>query len=879
MGGYFSDLIPKNGQAPAQPAPPPKSRYVAPIVGGTDPYKDASERRANADQTLQVRADARAERADARAEAKDAEGTQDERTAAFLATRVQGGINDLSKLGKTGMPTIGTEMARRAPFGAGNYMVDGAVQQRKAAELDVLDAALTLGTGAAYNKEQLEGYRESYFPRPGDTPETINAKRVRLLRMLEAARLKAGRSAPMIDEALKNLQVDTAGDDQSGDYIDKNGALNVTVTDESVPTPAPPQAPPPDLGRSFKVGLGDVAEAAGDTLGLVANPLNAGINLAFGTNLGTDLGQTFRDATGLPEPIGNQERMVSAINKGGVGALSMAGAARAAVPFAQNALAAGLERFGAAPGIDAVSGMSGGGSAEYARQQGYGPVVQLGAGLLGGGLGAMGGSKAASTVFPEAPATNALLQAGKQENVPVPRAMADPRVQNRVTGVEATMVGGPIVRRGLNQSSQAIERGVQRLGQDGQPLEMNTGGQLVQKAAERYIKKSGKEARKQYDRAEAAAGDAKIRPQLSGEEVGSIITRLSETANTNQAEIAWLKGLESDISKGLSVGALRDLRTTLRKKISNGELVFGQNEGRVLGIMDAISQDITNGLNEQGKGAAARLFQQADKDYSQRMQFISGTVQKIIGKRNANHSPERVFANFKAMAAPRGDEAGLARMMRTMDPEERADIAATFADELGKNGKGDFSTAWLVRKSQALPEAAKVHLFGPEGTASLRRLEMLARAHARVEGGLNHSRTGVANDYRSWLSNLVFGGGTTGVASLATGGSGVTAAGVGAAAAGGLKAGRDVLTARALMNTDLSKWLASAPSTRSPAAINAHFERLSSIAARQPAIQSDISALQQRIREAANDLTGQAAASGSDSGEKKRQAGKAPPNN
>ena len=52
---------------------------------------------------------------------------------------------------------------------------------------------------------------------------------------------------------------------------------------------------------------------------------------------------------------------------------------------------------------------------------------------------------------------------------------------------------------------------------------------------------------------------------------------------------------------------VRDLRTTLRQKISKGELTFGQNEARVLGIMDAISRDLETGLRSQGKDAAARL--------------------------------------------------------------------------------------------------------------------------------------------------------------------------------------------------------------------------------------------------------------------------------
>jgi len=71
-------------------------------------------------------------------------------------------------------------------------------QKVEAAQLDILDAALTLGTGAAYTKEQLEGYRKSYFPQIGDKPNTIKDKQDRLNNVLAAARIAAGRAAGQV---------------------------------------------------------------------------------------------------------------------------------------------------------------------------------------------------------------------------------------------------------------------------------------------------------------------------------------------------------------------------------------------------------------------------------------------------------------------------------------------------------------------------------------------------------------------------------------------------------------------------------------------------------------------------------------------------------
>ena len=63
----------------------------------------------------------------------------------------------------------------------------------ESAQRDMLDAALTLGTGAAYTAEQIDGYRMSYFPQIGDSEQTIKAKRSRLEQLIKTAKQAAGR--------------------------------------------------------------------------------------------------------------------------------------------------------------------------------------------------------------------------------------------------------------------------------------------------------------------------------------------------------------------------------------------------------------------------------------------------------------------------------------------------------------------------------------------------------------------------------------------------------------------------------------------------------------------------------------------------------------
>ena len=76
-------------------------------------------------------------------------------------------------------------------------------------QLDVLDAALTLRTGAAYTKEQLEGMRDTYFPKLGDKPAAIQAKKQRLETLIDSAYISAGRATPPRVSAVTPTQTQT----------------------------------------------------------------------------------------------------------------------------------------------------------------------------------------------------------------------------------------------------------------------------------------------------------------------------------------------------------------------------------------------------------------------------------------------------------------------------------------------------------------------------------------------------------------------------------------------------------------------------------------------------------------------------------------------
>lgn len=221
-GFVYSQSAPGEPWVKQGPAAPQAQAPVA-IPLPRSPSQIAEERRKEEDQQIQretaTRADERARQAEARADAAEArarendadkqrtlqarggvESTESERTAAFLATRLAGGLRDLQSLGNLGAPSLKDALAGGTLLG--NYTTDESRQRAINAQREIIDSALTIGTGAAYTAEQIESYRKAYFAQPGDQPGTIADKNRRLQTALNAAKLKAGASAGLIDQAL-----------------------------------------------------------------------------------------------------------------------------------------------------------------------------------------------------------------------------------------------------------------------------------------------------------------------------------------------------------------------------------------------------------------------------------------------------------------------------------------------------------------------------------------------------------------------------------------------------------------------------------------------------------------------------------------------------
>ncbi|USU09987.1 hypothetical protein NF700_06940 [Sphingomonadaceae bacterium OTU29MARTA1] len=160
-----------------------------------------------------------------------------------------------------------------------------------------------------------------------------------------------------------------------------------------------------NVTRAAGLGIRSALTGVGDVAGWVMNPVNTVLNatglpqkltgrpLAMANGEGVNV----PDMLGLPKPQFESEKFNDAVQRGATTGLVTAGVggAAATLPGAVGAVGRGLA---AAPVADVVSGGVSGGSAEAARQAGYGPVGQFVAGLAGGGVGVAGGLAAERAV-------------------------------------------------------------------------------------------------------------------------------------------------------------------------------------------------------------------------------------------------------------------------------------------------------------------------------------------------------------------------------------------------------------------------------------------------------------------------------------------------
>jgi hypothetical protein len=409
----------------------------------------------------------------------------------------------------------------------------------------------------------------------------------------------------------------------------------------------------------------------------------------------------------------------------------------------------------------------------------------------------------------------------------------------------------------LADTRNAIERRASQLGSGGTAQEPGILGEQVQNAGQRFIDKSRNVGRKLYDRAASLAGDNKVLTSNAVTAIDRHIADLSENQNANGPLIKYLQEIRADLTDAngnpalKSIASIRDLRTGLRGQINSRNLTATDAERRIGEVLDAAKSDIGASLGAKAPGAL-KAYEKADEFWKSRSDEIKQVVQAFIGPKNNPLSGEKVVARLKAMASPKGDSGRLSRMLDKLSPDERADVAATIAANLGRRSPEDeFSPALFVSSARALSPSARQTIFGAEGAKSIENLRRLSKALRDTESRLNNSRSGQVVNWKTTIRELL-GGSVAGVGVGTASGSPVGGIVTGAALAGGGAVVRQ-LSARALMSPDMSRWLAVTPKLTTKAAILSHIGRLADVAKKDPAIAQEATGLRQYLLSAMND--------------------------
>lgn len=744
------------GSAPAPQAPQPPS-----VIQGrpkqTSPAEaerlrlaqEASDRAARAEDRAN-RAENRAERSEQRQAEQAALGTESERTAGFLAGRVKDATLRLTgaatKDPSAQNPTLDVE-AVRSIFGdtAANYLTDEDRQVIRAAQIDIIDAGLTLGTGAAYTKEQLEGYREIYFPKLGDSEATIASKREALRSLLVNAQTKAGRAAPDIEAAIAAL--DGLGAEKPADagQEGKEATFALGYYDESGnPLPDDFEGGVYDANGEYQ-GLTGRVSFEGDTDAQKQARLEAEQRRQEQVELFGSAGGTLHDMGALgaqgislglsDEAAGIGGAIVGLFNGRGIedGYTQARNRERARADIARENLGWGgtaLELAGAGGGAKVASGLArtigAGRNVAASGAQVTRPAVQNAlvrqSTREGATLGALGGFGYGEGA--EGSSVNALLGAAAGGVVGNVGQRVGNALANRQGNVEGAavqraadelgietipaVVGGTTSRRltsGARQgfvSDRPIAKRVDRMEEQGmaardmaaegleEGLDAAEAGEVVRAAANVFSKRTSTIGGNLYARADRKAGGIELPLPSAIQAADAELAQLAKAPGGAQSSLYKdIKALRDSMASGkFEVDGIRAFRTRLRNELTERGLRGTPQDVTYGRILEAAENDMMSGLRAAGKDDAAQALRTASAFWKKRVETIDEVLEPVLGK-NSPKSGEQILTSLERLANPKtGDSARLRRLFEAMPEREASAVRATIINRLGRKTPG-----------------------------------------------------------------------------------------------------------------------------------------------------------------------------------------------
>jgi hypothetical protein len=796
------------------------------------------------------------------------------KNAGFFSAILNGNANYTQQVGANKAPGYSADYAREFAPDFSNVIGVNSPERQKMnqAKLSFIRGQLRIESGAAIGADEFKRSDEEFFPQPGDGPEVIEQKRLSRVNAVKGMRLASGILAGRVmedfgpaDEGFIPLTVDVPGTAETGvpgTKVVQNGVVTGFYNQDGQFEPIDSGSnfdaqgnpiPVEELNKKadsligdFGAGVGDIAQGVGDMAGIVANPVNMAINAATGSDLSTDLGQSLRNATGLPE---SRNPVASAINRGGAMALTGAGAAGWLARGGGMAGNVVVNSLGQQPIAQGVAGAASGAGASLTEKAGGGPLAQTGAALATGLTGF--GTVNALSRLAKPKIVGPLGEAAKRIDVQLTPASAGGPATRRVSSasMQSPLSAGPVIKASQQEQKQ-IGDAAARISRNALPED--EAGLLVREGADLFIKSTSAKGARLYDRAGEAAKGVTITPKGALEAIDGHIAELSKLKGTNSTVIRDLQTLKADIKGGVDVAGLRGARTSLGGAVFDGKLRTSNEKRIYKDVLNALSKDIDGGLRQVGRDDAAGMFMAADKFWTRRVEQIDEVLQPILGK---GKSGEDILSAVERMAQGKsGGVKRLASLMKELPPEQSQKIRETVISRLGKATAGrqddlgeTFSPATFLTNWNKMSAKGKAVLFGDAGLR--RSLDDIAKVTNATKESAGYANTSNSS------------GGIWGNLGILVGAGFVSPAGAVAAGTTQLAVGRLMASPR------FANWLAKVPAN--PVAQRQYIGKLPAIAAAEPVIANDIKSVMSFLDDAlAASPTRAAAQDETDSGSK-----------
>jgi hypothetical protein len=633
------------------------------------------------------------------------------------------------------------------------------------------------------------------------------------------------------------------------------------------------------VGRTARAGIKGAVAIPGMLANAVAAPYNIAADffnerraptageLVTGKERGfrfpdqTQFGERIADALGLPKPENATERVAEDVAGGMAGAGGMVKGAQAVSKAASPIVARIGELLKTAPGTQIVAGGTGPGAAGVVREEGGGPVAQIGAGVAGTALPSIGSAAAA--------AARGLLRGGEAGR----QAVADNIKTFEDSGAGTPTVGQATEGRGARAVETVLSRTPGSAGRIAAKAEdeasgigskiedmaaqvaPRTGaapaGRQIRGGLEQFVDEFKGQSGKLYDAldthipkdttvdvANTRAALEKLNADIPGApnlskwfknaKIQGIEGAMDKDAPATQAQpiISQILGPSGEQlvtgqtpakAAGLPYEALKKLRTLVGNEMSDATIASDVPASKWRPLYAALSKDMAAAARGAGPKAEA-AFVRANNFHRAGMQRLEDVLTPILKKGD----PEDIFQ--AAISGTKEGASTIAGVMKSLPTESRKAVAGTMLRRLGiatpgkQNELGEtFSTETFLTNWNKLHPDAKRVLFAPLSDGMRSDLDKIAKVAANVREGSKvfANPSGTAQASAAHLTAGAF------AVSLLTG-----QLGTAAAIAGGV--GIANATGRLMTSPKFVHWLAEstkAPIEQLPAQLNNLFQQ------------------------------------------------------